>query len=171
MICRNLHEAYLLEVGLMPIPTNHETISIVYHVKIHVDFPCMTISFGLLNPSRSSVKRTWMVPTILTNERALEWNAPIMGLQSRVWSGPQIWKLRVGVVGVHPPECPFRSCCVDKSKGSETFHAWRFSFGVVKPLPSSVNRTWTAAAVSTNERPWNAMHGSWASSPECEVGL
>jgi hypothetical protein len=38
--------AYLLEVAMMKIPTNHETLFIVYHVGIHVDFSLMIILLG-----------------------------------------------------------------------------------------------------------------------------
>jgi hypothetical protein len=38
--------AYLLEVAMMEIPTNHETLFIVYHVGIHVDFSFMIILLG-----------------------------------------------------------------------------------------------------------------------------
>ena len=34
MVCRNLRQAYLLEVGLMQIPVDYETLSIGYHVGI-----------------------------------------------------------------------------------------------------------------------------------------
>ena len=47
MVCWNLCHAYLLEVGLMQIPTNHDTLSIVCHVEIHVDFSFMIITLDL----------------------------------------------------------------------------------------------------------------------------
>ena len=37
MVCWNLHQAYLLRMGLVQIPTDHETMFIVYHVRVHVD--------------------------------------------------------------------------------------------------------------------------------------
>jgi hypothetical protein len=41
---RNLRQAYLLEVGPMQIPTNHETLSIGSHVGIHADFSSIMIN-------------------------------------------------------------------------------------------------------------------------------
>ena len=38
MICQNLLQGYFLEVGLMQIPANHETLFIIYDAQIHVDF-------------------------------------------------------------------------------------------------------------------------------------
>lgn len=98
MVYRNPHEAYLVEVGLAQILTDHETLSIICHVKNHIDFPRMT---------------NW--PFWAT--RGLG-NATVTGLQSRVWIGPKIWKLKGGGDHIHP-KCPFRSHRVDKSKGSE----------------------------------------------------
>ena len=46
MVRRDLRHAYLLEVGLTQIPANHEIISIVYHVRVHVDYSSMVISLG-----------------------------------------------------------------------------------------------------------------------------
>ena len=40
MVYQNLHQAHLLEVG-------HETLSIVRHVGLHVDFLSMKSSLGL----------------------------------------------------------------------------------------------------------------------------
>ena len=36
MVSQNLRRAYLLEVGLMKIPGDHETLSLVRHVGLHV---------------------------------------------------------------------------------------------------------------------------------------
>ena len=47
MVSRNLRQAHLLEVGLMEIPGNHETLSIIRHVGLHVDFSSMKSSLGL----------------------------------------------------------------------------------------------------------------------------
>ena len=38
MVSRNLHQVHLLEVGLAQIPGDHETLSIVRHVVLHLDF-------------------------------------------------------------------------------------------------------------------------------------
>ena len=46
IVYRNLCEAYLVEVGLTQITTNHDTLLIVCHVGIHVDFSSMIISLG-----------------------------------------------------------------------------------------------------------------------------
>ena len=47
MVSRNLRQAHLLEVGLTKIPGDHETLSIVRHVGLHVDFSSMKSSLGL----------------------------------------------------------------------------------------------------------------------------
>ena len=47
MVSRNLCQAHLLEVGLTKIPGDHETLSIVRHVRLHVDFSSMKFSVGL----------------------------------------------------------------------------------------------------------------------------
>ena len=41
MVSRNLREAHLLEVGLTKISGDYETLSIVRHVGLHVDFLAM----------------------------------------------------------------------------------------------------------------------------------
>ena len=38
MVSQILRQAHLLEVGLTKIPGDHETLSIVRHVGLHVDF-------------------------------------------------------------------------------------------------------------------------------------
>jgi hypothetical protein len=43
----NLRQAHLLEVGLTKILGDHETLSIVHHVGLHVDFSSMKFSLGL----------------------------------------------------------------------------------------------------------------------------
>jgi len=47
MISRNLCHAHFLEVGLTKIPGDLETLSIVCHVGLHVDFSSMKSSLGL----------------------------------------------------------------------------------------------------------------------------
>ena len=51
MVSRNLRQAHLLEVGLMKIPGDRETLSIIRHVRLHVglhvDFSSMKSSLGL----------------------------------------------------------------------------------------------------------------------------
>ena len=47
MVSRNLCQAHLMEVGLMKILGDHETLSIVHHVGLHVDFSSMNSSLGL----------------------------------------------------------------------------------------------------------------------------
>ena len=48
MVSQNLGQAHLLEVlGLTQIPGDHETLSIVCHVGLHVDFSSMKSSLGL----------------------------------------------------------------------------------------------------------------------------
>jgi hypothetical protein len=46
-VFRNLRHAHLLEVGMMKIPGDHETLSILRHVGLHVDFSSMKSSLGL----------------------------------------------------------------------------------------------------------------------------
>ena len=43
----NFCKVHLLEVGLTKIPGDHETLSIVRHVGLHVDFSSMKSSLGL----------------------------------------------------------------------------------------------------------------------------
>ena len=47
MVSRNLCQAHLLEVGLTKFPRNHESLSIIHHVGLHVDFSSMKSSLGL----------------------------------------------------------------------------------------------------------------------------
>ena len=47
MVFRNLRRAHLLEVGLTKFPGDHETLSIVRHVGLLVDFSTMKSSLGL----------------------------------------------------------------------------------------------------------------------------
>ena len=47
VVCRILHQTYFLEVGLMQIPRDHETLSIVHHVRLGVDFSSMKSFMGL----------------------------------------------------------------------------------------------------------------------------
>ena len=58
MVTWNFHQAHLQEVGPTQIPGDHETLSIVRHVGLHVDFSSMKSSLGLraLRPSPSCVK-------------------------------------------------------------------------------------------------------------------
>jgi hypothetical protein len=44
MVCRNLRQAYLLDVGLTQIPADHGALSIACHVGLHVDFSSMNFS-------------------------------------------------------------------------------------------------------------------------------
>ena len=47
MVSRNLRQTHLLEVGLTQIMGDHETLSIVCHVGLRVDFSSMKSSSGL----------------------------------------------------------------------------------------------------------------------------
>ena len=47
MVCRNLRQAYLLEVSLTQIPANHGALSTTCHVGLHVDFSSTSFSLGL----------------------------------------------------------------------------------------------------------------------------
>ena len=47
MVSQNLRHAHLLEVGLTEIMGDHETLSTVRHVRLHVYFPSMNSSLGL----------------------------------------------------------------------------------------------------------------------------
>ena len=55
VVYRNLHYAYLLEVGLLLILAYKETLFIVFHVGIHVDFSFM-IKKRVIGPLPSSGK-------------------------------------------------------------------------------------------------------------------
>ena len=47
MVIRNLGQRHLLEVGPTKISRDHETLSIVRHVELHVDFSSMKSSLGI----------------------------------------------------------------------------------------------------------------------------
>ena len=47
LVSRNFRQAHLLEVGLTKIPGDHETLSLVRHVGLHVDLSSMKYSLGL----------------------------------------------------------------------------------------------------------------------------
>ena len=47
MVSRNMHQAHLLKVGLTKILGDHETLSIVRHVGLHVHFSSMKSSLDL----------------------------------------------------------------------------------------------------------------------------
>jgi hypothetical protein len=47
IVSKNLRQAHLLEMGPMIIPGDHETLSIVFRVDLHVDFSSMKSSLGL----------------------------------------------------------------------------------------------------------------------------
>ena len=46
-VSRNVRRTHLLEVGLTKIMGDHETLSIVRHVGLHVDLSSMKFSLGL----------------------------------------------------------------------------------------------------------------------------
>ena len=77
LVCWSLHQAYFLELGLIQISVEHETIFVICHVGIHVNFSFMIILWAL-RPSPSSAKWTWVVVAFSTSERS--WNAMVMGL-------------------------------------------------------------------------------------------
>ena len=47
MVSQNLRHAHLLGVGLTKIPSDHETFSTVYHVRLHVNHPSTKSSLDL----------------------------------------------------------------------------------------------------------------------------
>ena len=47
MVSQNLCQAHVSEVGLTKIPGDRETLAIVRHVGLHVDFSSMKFSLGL----------------------------------------------------------------------------------------------------------------------------
>ena len=47
MVSRDLCQAHLLEVGLTKIPRDHESLFIVCHVGLHIDFSSMKSPLGL----------------------------------------------------------------------------------------------------------------------------
>ena len=47
MVSENVRQTHLLEVGLTQIPGDHETLSIVRHVGLHVHFSFMKSSLDL----------------------------------------------------------------------------------------------------------------------------
>ena len=69
-------------------PSDHETWSIQYHVRIH---PCrlsihLAFTYILRWSLKRRVKQTWTGSAVSTNESA--WCVMVTGPQSRVWSGP-----------------------------------------------------------------------------------
>ena len=56
MVSRSLCQAHLLEVNLTQILGDHETLTIVYHVGLHVDFFIHEVLFWAFRPSPSCVK-------------------------------------------------------------------------------------------------------------------
>ena len=47
MVSRNLRQAHLLEVGLTKNAGDHETLSIIRHLGLHVDFSSLKYFWGL----------------------------------------------------------------------------------------------------------------------------
>ena len=47
MVSRNFRQPHLLKVGLMEVSGDHETLSVVRQVGLHVDFSSMKSSLGL----------------------------------------------------------------------------------------------------------------------------
>ena len=83
MDLRNLSQAYLSEVGVTQIPTNHAPLSTTCHVGLHVNFSSMNIFsfsffFWAFRPSPPSVKQIWAVSAFSTNENS--YIAMVMGL-------------------------------------------------------------------------------------------
>ena len=69
MVSRNLRHTHLLEVDLTKILKDHDTLSKVRHVGLHVKFSSMNLLWAF-RPSPSYVKRNWMVSTLSTNENS-----------------------------------------------------------------------------------------------------
>jgi hypothetical protein len=47
MVSQSLGQAHLLEMGLTKNPWDHETLSIVHHIGLHVEFSSMKSTLGL----------------------------------------------------------------------------------------------------------------------------
>ena len=77
MVSQNLRQAHLLEVGLTKIPRDHETLSIVRHIRLRVDISSMKSCLGF-RPSPLCVKQTWTVgrsvSALSTNESSFQWS-------------------------------------------------------------------------------------------------
>ena len=88
MVSQNLRQAHLLEVGLTKIPRDHETLSIVRHIRLRVDISSMKSCLGL--------QAFTFVCEANLDSRSVglrpfdQWELfpMVMGLQSCVWSGP-----------------------------------------------------------------------------------
>ena len=76
-------EYVIQEVGLTKILGDHETLSLVRHVGLYVDFSFITNLLWAFRPS--CVKWTWMVSALSTSESS--WIVMVTCLQSCVWSG------------------------------------------------------------------------------------
>ena len=97
MLCRNLRHAHHLEMGLTHIPASRETLFILCHVRIHVDFSSSTIqSFGsldlhlcsgwsrLVRPMRD-LRMQWSEAFDLMCEVALRWATNYVSRWWIVW--------------------------------------------------------------------------------------
>ena len=83
-----LCKAYLQEVVFENSSSDHETRSIRWHVRIHVDFTSILHSQTYFGGPSSVVWSSELGQPALpfpANESA--WSAMVMGSQSRVWSG------------------------------------------------------------------------------------
>ena len=80
-VSQNLRQAHLLEVGLTRIPSDHETLCIVLHVGLLVDFSSMKSSMGL-QAFTFVCEVNLDDSTLMTNENS--YIAMVMGLQSCV---------------------------------------------------------------------------------------
>ena len=70
LVCRNLCQAYLQEVGMMQIAKDHETLSMVCHARIHCKLFMHNNFLWALRTSPSSGKWTWAILTFSTNNRS-----------------------------------------------------------------------------------------------------
>lgn len=100
-------QAYLLEVGMMQILTDHETLSIISHVRIHVHFSSMTISLNvyLLLWSEHGRSQPFGPMRYLT----IQWSRAVASLVCEValilqgWPLNAIWKLFLPKAGNSKP--------------------------------------------------------------------
>jgi hypothetical protein len=102
MVYWNLHWAYLLEVGMTQIPTNHETFFILCHVGINVDFSSMIIflAFKASPPSVRWLGQSW--PFQSMRDLRMQWphafNLMCKVAQISTWWS--IWKKGLKLHGV-----------------------------------------------------------------------
>ena len=88
MVCQNLRQANLPEVGLTKIPTVHGALSIVCHVELHVDFSSTNFSFEVLKSLKLTKHRKYCKKNNQLSTKSLDelkGNSIVSGLIEHVY--------------------------------------------------------------------------------------